>query len=296
LSEATGRVLEIYHDIQHVFGVPHISSFFQFLGSNPRLLDQYWTAIRPIVQTDAFFACAHRLRADAYTRVHNYFEIADLKSEVCRQDFSVGAREELKDCINFFCYSVPISLLLSSLLSKSFEGPVGSADVPRVPAPAPKPHRRMIMVDEDSAAPAVKMIFADIRRATGADVIHTVYRAFARWPDFLNSYWTVIKPIVVSELFQHCENGVREDALQIVSELPGPLEFDSSNLHKLGINEAEANSLIRIADMFVHSLSTAILNVSVARIAMEGGSLRTTPDSTSTTLPAVAETSAVKPS
>jgi hypothetical protein len=89
---------------------------------------------------------------------------------------------------------------------------------------------------------------------------------------------------------------VREDALQIVSELPGPVEFNTSDLSKLGINEAEAGSLIRIADMFVHSLSTALLNVSVARIAMEGGNLRpthSTEDSNATPPP---ETSTVKPS
>jgi hypothetical protein len=273
LSQATGRVLDVYHDVQLVFGVPHISSLFQFLGNYPRFLDRFWTAVRPIVQTEAFFSCSQRLRADAYTRVHTYFEIPDLKAEVCRQQFSPGACEELKHCINFFCYSVPMSLLLASLLSESFGAPAGNATTPFTPAPAPKPHRRIVMVEEDSASPAVKAIFADIRCSTGADVIHTVYRAFARWPDFLQSYWIAVKPIAVSELFQHCETAVREDAIQITKELPGPVQFNSSDLAALGINETEAGSLIRLTDMFVHSLSAALLNVSVARIAMEGGSL-----------------------
>ncbi|HVJ04983.1 MAG TPA: halocarboxylic acid dehydrogenase DehI family protein [Candidatus Saccharimonadales bacterium] len=275
LSEATGRVLDIYRDVQCVFGVPHISSFFQFLGTHPRFLESFWTTVRPIVQSQAFFACAHRLRADSYTRVHTYFEVPDLKSEVTRLDFSLGAREELKSCINFFCYAVPISLMLSALLSESFEGPAGSSEVPLTPAPRPKPHGRIVLVDEDSAGPVVKSIFADIRTATNADVVHTVYRAFARWPDFLQSYWTAVKPITVSELFQHSENALREDALQIVKELPGPIEFSSSDLDKMGINEADSSSLIKISDMFVHSLSAAMLNVSVARIAMEGGSMNT---------------------
>jgi hypothetical protein len=282
-SEATGRVLEIYRDMQSVLGVPHVSSFFQFLGTCPRFLDRFWTAVRPIAQTEVFFTCAHRLRADAYTRVHTYFQIPDLKGEIARQQFSLGAREELKDCINFFCYSVPMSLLLAALLTRSFEGPAGNPSIPRTPAPCHKPHRRIVMVEEDSAGPTVKGIFADIRFATGADVIHTVYRAFARWPDFLSSYWAAVKPIAVSDLFQHCESALREEAIHTVTELPGPVEFNSADMAEIGLTESETGSLIRISDMFFHSLAAALLNVSVARIAIEGGSL--TPEAGTTASP-----------
>jgi hypothetical protein len=268
LSLATGRVLDIYHDMQQVLGVPHVSSFFQFLGSRPRFLDHFWSTVRPIVQSQAFFFCSHRLRADAYTRVHTYFQVPNLKAD---QQLT---GEELKACIDLFCYSVPASLLLASFLSECFEGPAGSADVARTPAPAPKFHRQTVMVDEDAADPAVQATFADIRSATNADVTHTVYQALAHWPGFLQSYWTSIKPIVVSDLFQYCQSSMREDALAMVSELPGPVEFDSNDLVELGMNQSEAGSLISVTNMFARSLAASLLNVSVARIALEGGSLR----------------------
>jgi hypothetical protein len=273
LSEATGRVLEVYRDVQQVFGVPHVSSFFQHLGTRPRFLDRYWSVVRPIVGTEAFFSCAQHLRAEAYVRVNTQFQIPDLKSEINRQQFSFGACEELRDCINFFYHAVPMSLLLSATLSEAFTGGTGNADIPRIPATAHKHQRRIVMVEEDSASPAVKAIFADIRSATGADVVHTVYRAFARWPDFLKSYWEAVKPLTVSDLFRQSENSVCEDARRLTKELPGPLQFNSSDLAALGMNESEANSLICVTDMFVHSLSAALINVGIARIAMEGGNL-----------------------
>lgn len=273
LSQATGRVLEVYRDVQQVFGVPHISSFFQFLGTQPRFLDRYWSAVRPLANTEAFFTCAQRLRVHAYARVHDELEIPDLKVELNKQRFSPGACDELKDCINFFCHAVPMSLLLSATLSKAFEGPAGSADVPRNPPPTPKPHRRIVMVEEDSTGPAVKAIFADIRQTTGADVVHTVYRAFGRWPDFLQSYWTLTKPIVVSDHFRRSESAMYEEALQITAQLPGPMQFTAADLAALGMNETESFALIGVTDMFVHSLAAALLNVGVARIAMDGGCL-----------------------
>lgn len=272
-SEATGPVLEIYRDVQHVFGVPHISSFFQYLGTNPRFLDSFWSAIRPIAQSEAFFANAHRLRTGAYTSVQTNFTVPDLKPELARQQFSLGACQELKDCINFFCHSVPMTLLLAAYLFETFYGRAGRPDIPRTPAPLPKTHRRICMVEEDTALPAVKDIFADIRLATGAGVVHTVYRAFARWPDFLQSYWMAVKPITVSEPFHHCESALREEARQLVNELPGPVEFNASALAGLEMSPTEAHTLVDITGMFVHSLTAALLNVSVARIALEGGCL-----------------------
>jgi hypothetical protein len=276
-SEATGRVLEVYRDVQQVFGVPHVSSFFQYLGTQPRFLDRYWSTVRPIVGTEAFFACAQRLRAAAYTRVRSGFEIPNLKVEVDRQQFSPGACDELRDCINFFYHSVPMSLLLAATLSEAFKGEAGNASVPRVPATAHKHQRRIVMVEEDSASPAVKAIFADIRATTDADVIHTVYRAFARWPDFLKSYWNAIKPLTVSETFQQSETAIRQDAIQMTHEVPGPMHFSASDLTALGVNESDAGSLVRVTEMFVHSLSAALINVGVARIAMDGGSLCSAP-------------------
>ncbi len=270
-------MLEIYRDMQQVFGVPHISSFFQFLGAHPRFLGHFWGTMRPIVQSQAFFSCSNRLRADAYTRVHSYFQVPNLKSEVTRQQFIPGAGEELKEYIDFFCRSIPMSLQLASLLSESFEGPAGSPEIARSAAPVPKLRRSVELVDEQSTAPAVKSVYADIRTATNADVTHTVYQAFARWPGFLQSYWNSIKPIAVSELFQYCQSSMREDALAMVSELPGPVEFSSSDLAEIGMNQSEAGSLIRVTNMFALSLAGSLLNVSIARIAVEGGNLRLNP-------------------
>lgn len=269
LTQATGRVLEVYREMQQVLGVPHISSFFQFLGNYPRFLDRFWLASRPMVQSEAFQSCAANLRADAYARVRTSFQVPDLQCEIEREKFSNAACEELRDCIIFFSYSVPASLVLCAYLNRAFTGPAGRLSVPATPAPPHRQHRRLVFVEEDSASTPVKGIFNDIRKSTGADVIHTVYRAFARWPNFLESYWTATKPIISSEHFLHHGGELRTHALRATDTLPGPVEFKPQSLAELGMNENEATSLIRISDMFLNSLSAALLNVSVARIAME---------------------------
>lgn len=272
LSQATGEVLDVYRDSQQLFGVPHVSSFIQFLGGYPRFIDRFWSVVRPVVQSKAFFSCCIRLRANAYTRVHTYFQVPSL--ELQRQQFAPSARDDLKECIDLFLHSLPISLLLASLLSESFDGSAGNASILTTRAPDPKMYRLFEMVDEESASPAVKAIYADIRSSTSADVLHNVYRALGRWPGFLRSYWSLAKPIVVSELFLYCGSSLERDALAVASELPGPVEFTSADLAELGLSESEISSLSRGTEMFVHSLAAALLNASLAYIAISGGSVR----------------------
>jgi len=272
LSQATGKVLDAYRDSQQLFGVPHISSFIQFLGGYPDFIDRFWSVTRPIVQSKAFFSCSTRLRANAYTSVHTYFQVPSL--ELQRQQFSPDVSDDLKECIDLFLHSLPISLLLASLLAESFEGSAGSASILTTRAPVPKAHRLFEMVDEEDAPHALKTIYADIRSSTSADLLHNVYRAFGRWPGFLRSYWSLAKPIVVSELFLYCSSSLERDALAIVSELPGPVEFTSADLAELGLSQNEVSSLSRGTEMFVRSLSSALLNVSLAYIAINGGSIR----------------------
>lgn len=274
LSQASGRVLDIYCDIQQLLGVGNIGSFFQLLGAHPRFLAHFWGAVRPIVRSQAFASCARRLRADAYTRVHTYFQIPNLRSEVLRQQFIPGASEELMECIDFFSYSDPISLLLASFLSESFEGPAGNSDIALTAAPAPKPHPCAELVEEARASAAVKSIYADIHSSTETEVDDSIYQAFARWPGFLESYWNPIKAIAVSDLFLYCRSSMCEDARFMVSELPGPVEFNSMDLAELGMNQSEAGTLIRGTNTSALNLAASLLNVSVARIAVEGGILR----------------------
>ena len=229
MSQASGQVLDVYRDSQQLFGVPHISSFLQFLGGYPHFIGRCWSVVRPVVQSKAFFSCSTRLRANAYTRLHSHIEVPSL--ELQHQQSAPGADADLKECIDLFLDSLPLSLVLASLVAESFEGPAGNASISSARAPAPKAHRLFEMVDEESATPAVKSIYAEIRTSTGADVLHNVYRAFGRWPGFLRSFWSLAKLIVVSELFQYCGGSVERDAMAIVGELPGPRGV---HLHRSG--------------------------------------------------------------
>src|SRR5438105_15069055 len=106
-SEAPGQVHVIFQQIKQALGLPHVNVIFQAFAAYPVFLELHWNAIKPVLQTQTFFDLAERLRAEAYTRMHNYFRIPDLCARVTDHSFSAGARHELTDAVEIFHYNNP---------------------------------------------------------------------------------------------------------------------------------------------------------------------------------------------
>ena len=90
--EAEGRIAEIFGEIREALGIPHVNVIFQTFASFPEFLDLFWRALKPALETQEFFSFSERLGAEAYTRVHNYFSIPDLRRKVAEMNFSAGAQ------------------------------------------------------------------------------------------------------------------------------------------------------------------------------------------------------------
>jgi hypothetical protein len=269
-EHADGRTREIYGEIREALGLPHVNILFQAYGGYPEFLAAFWQIFKPIVTSGQFFELGERLRAYAYTCMHNYFEVPDLCREMTAMNFSEGAREELTEVTDMFLYSNPLLLLMTVTLIQALEGPVGSA-VELTQAEHPVFTRRPVLVDEEAAPVPIKKIYEEMKHATEMPVVNSDFRAFARWPDFLKALWDTTKVLIESPVYQQGLNGLRETAWGLARELPGPVELSAATLQEAGVEEEEISSIVRITEVFVRGLSRMTLNVAVAKIGLEGG-------------------------
>lgn len=272
-SEAQGRVQQIYQEIKQALGVPHVNVVFQAYATYPVFFEMHWNAIRPAVLTRLFFDIAERLRADAYTRMHNYFSIPDLCARTRDMQFSSGAQHELADVIDLFHYNNSLLLLITSAQMQAFDGPIGEAGNNGERVQHPVFSTKPILIDEQQAPAPTKKLFDDIKRVMSMPVVNTDYRAFARWPDFLTSYWHVAKPVRESPIYQQSQFAVRESAWQLARELPGPIELTISQLSEAGMTDDDIASVVRMTELFTRSLSAQVLDVAIAKIGIEGGNV-----------------------
>lgn len=272
-QDASEAVASIYDDVRSTLGVPHVNVLYQVYAYYPKFLEMHWRAMKPVVSTAAFFELAERIRADGYTRMHNYFEIPDLGSLTANMHFSAGAQHELEETVDLFQYNDALLLLLVSAQLLAFDGPVGDSNASREPAEHPVFTNRPIFVEEETAPAPTRKVFDEFKRIFGTPLVNSDYRALARWPDFVQAYWEVLKPINASPLFQQSVYAVREDAWNLVRELPGPIELTSAQLADAGLEDEQIASLVRITQLFVEVLSALVLNIAVAKISLEGGNL-----------------------
>lgn len=278
-SEASGRTREIYGEIKQTLGVPQVNAIFQAFAVYPAFLDLFWQTVRPAAETQPFFRLGDRLRAEAYTRVYNYFPVPDLGSAVCAQSLSGETRLAIGETVDLFHYLDPLLLLVAAALMQSFEGPVGQPCGDGVPAEHPVFFCRPLLVGEETAPPQTKAVYEDMKHTLRVPALSTAYQAFARFPAFLESYWGALKPAILSPLYHLSRTGVRDTAWSLLPEFPAQVELSPGQLSEAGISDDDITAVMRIAEVFVGALSCLVMNVALAKIGLEGGNLRLGPPS-----------------
>src|SRR4051812_39102072 len=87
-KEADGRIREIFELIKQSLGIPFVPVIYQALAAYPEFLEQHWRAFSQLTAAHQFFQLGDRLRGEAYTRMHNYFQISDLFEPLTEMSFS----------------------------------------------------------------------------------------------------------------------------------------------------------------------------------------------------------------
>ncbi len=280
--DAGGRTREIFEEIKSKLGLPYVGLVFQAYAAYPAFLEAQWAHLRPVVERQEFFSLAGRLRADAYTRMHNYFEIPDLEAQASALGHSGSG--ELCEVVDLFHYSNTLELLIVAAQWQALDGPVGKSSNPRDPAPdvlvtpttqsveRPRNAKCPILVDEQSASPAAITIFDEVKRTLAVPLTDVAFRAVARWPEFLCEYWGALQQILQLPMYQECLHGIYESAWNLAHELPAPLELTPDQMADLGLSDQEIVSIVRISELFLRMTTGMALNLAVAKIALEGGS------------------------
>lgn len=271
-DQAQGRTAEIFEEIKQALGIPQVNVAYEAFANYPLFLDLHWHVLQRVVETQEFFALADRLRADAYTRVHSYFDIPDLCTRAAEMNFSIGARMELTDVVDLWHYCEPVFLLMIAAQFQIFESSVGRDGGSSRPASHPVFSSRPIVINEEIATQPTRAILEEFKRMLRLPFVPIAYQCFARWPDFLKEYWQGLKAIVQSPVYEGCHYGVRETAFALTREFPLPVELTVTQLSEAGMKDDDIASVVRITELLVNALSGMTLNVAYAKISLEGGS------------------------
>ncbi|MGI9103604.1 MAG: halocarboxylic acid dehydrogenase DehI family protein [Terriglobales bacterium] len=270
-QEADAPTRCIYSEIKQGLSTPALHDFYPALAAYPQFLRLHWNLMRPVVTSRQFHGCAERLRADAYTRAHNYLRIPDLTARLPEPDSSLP---QLREAIEVFHHKDSLLLLLFSMQIQAMEAPVGK-QIHDAGAASKPPAEAPALVAESDAPASVRHTYEEIRRVLELPYVNAEYQAMARFPEYLNGYWELLKSLLQSPLYQEGLFAIQESAWELARELPGPLELSVDQLIAEGMQEQEIASIARILELFVKNLSGLVMNIAIAKISIEGGNQMT---------------------
>ena len=270
-ADASGRTLEIYQEIKNALGVPHLNAIFQAYGAYPRFLDLMWKSLDPVLETGEFFEHADRLRAEAYTAMHNYFVVPDLGTRIRQIHLSTGAQRELTSVVDLFHYNDPLILLIAAVQLQAFEDAPVAVRVGRSGADHPVFTQKPVMLTEEAASAPIRKIYEEIKRSLRISFIGLDFQSFAHWPDFLSLYLDALKPVISSPLYGEHKHALRGSALTLATGLPNAAQLSVEHMKHSGIADEEISTAIHIAEEFLDQSSGSVLNVAFGKISLEGG-------------------------
>jgi hypothetical protein len=267
-AEAKGATRDTYEQIKSALGLPHVAALHQALAMYPKFFELYWRAFRPVFG-NPFFAAIERLRADAYTRAFNYFDVPDLSVIA-----DPNARRELEEATDLLQYEDAAMLLIAAIQLQAFDGSGERLEQLETSA-GPVKHPIYVhapKLSEEQAAPVLlRRVYEDLRHALGTSFISYEYRALARSPEFFARYSAALKEWSTSPIYEGIQHAVRESAWMLACELPAAEDLTVGHLSEIGISNEEIAAVVHISELFIDELSSLVLNVSLARIALEGG-------------------------
>jgi hypothetical protein len=272
--DAGGRVREIFEEAKEKLGLPLVPLLYKAYAAYPEFLELHWRAFKPFVERQQFWDLAERLRADAYTRMHNYFRVPNLCEQVEDASLSVGARHELTELVELLQVANPPALLLAAAQLEAFDHKLGWAATSEKSSEKAQPrpqHQRPVVVEEEIARAPTKKIYADMKRVLELPVLNVDYRALARFPDFLAAYWNALKPLAQSPVYGECRESVSYFAIKLAKEPPVPIELTVEQLQDSEVKDDDVAAIVRITQELVQMLSGLVLNMAVAKIGLEGG-------------------------
>ncbi len=276
--EADGRTREIFDEVRHALGIPFTPVVYQALAAYPEFLELHWRTFAPLLVSERFFQIGSRLRGEAYTRMHNYFQIEDLCEPLTEMSFSEGAKHQLGEVIDLFNYINPLLLVVVSAQLSAFEQPVGQNNGEAVRAEHPHFVERPLLIEEETAPVPVKRIYQEIKRVLGLPVVNTDYRAFARWPDFLSEYWKALRPIVQAPSYREQQRALCESSEAMVKEVDGAIDFSLETMEQSSLPAKQIEAVVHITQTFQNILSGLVLNVAAAKIGFDGGTTKAATD------------------
>lgn len=262
---ASGPLAEVYDRTKRGLGVPWMGVVAMAFAHYPRFYDRLWSAMEPVVASEAFVSACRDLRFAAESEASTLHP-RPIAQRLEAIGYSKREQAEILDCNEIFSAGNMPYLLMATLARLLLErsvwtgGEAGAQRVDRAPT-APRPP----LIEPHHADPTIAGVYADIRAVLGLPFVNTDYRAFARWPSYFATAWQDLKPAVQHQDYEHVVTRIHEKAISLAITLPNPRNLTPERLTEAAHTDADVEEVLSVVRLFQWLLPGLVTNVAFLR-------------------------------
>ncbi|MCE9668611.1 halocarboxylic acid dehydrogenase DehI family protein [Myxococcus stipitatus] len=259
--EATGAVERVYHEVRRTMRVTGVDVSLRTWAAFPRFFVAMWEAMGPNVETRAFEESGQALWGETLEstvgwEVLGAWETADLGPS---QRFHARGILELYEAMQ------PRVALMVAAVRLALRGePVGRGGPPgtveRLERGALPRMAAMEWAPERPPDARLRALFSDIVKRVGPPGVPGEYRALACWPEYLESVWSRLGPVMRDPGYARAVEGVRESMRRRARSLPYVVGLSRARVASLG---EDADAVLRLTDALEARLPGLLLNLAL---------------------------------
>ncbi|HEY2030393.1 MAG TPA: halocarboxylic acid dehydrogenase DehI family protein [Myxococcales bacterium] len=268
-TQADRQTIEIYELVTRKMRVGRVPLLYKALAAE-KALQPCWQALRPAIRVRAFEEAADDLRARA-ARAAVELGCPLIETQLEWAGHDLDEIDEIRGQVDIFHYLDAKLLMAVAVLSQAIEGGVGgqrrgARAEQRVPRGVPQDMDHIELVPEDSNGGLGK-IFRSIRTHLGLGVIPDDFRAFGRWPKYLEIAWSDARKRDEEPRARSALSELMTQADDMARQLPVRAQVTAEALQAAGADPVRVKALL---ERFRKAMPGLVLDIALFKVQLDG--------------------------
>ena len=269
-TQADRQTIEVYELVTRKMRIGRVPLLFRALAAEKALLPCF-QALRPAIRVRAFEEAADDLRARA-ARAAVELGCPLIETQLEWAGYDLDQIDEIRGQVDIFHYIDAKLLMAVSVLSQALQGGVGGARKgaraeQRVPRGVPPESDHIELVPEDSNGGLGKS-FRSIRSHLGLGLVPDDFRAFGRWPKYLELAWADARKRDEDPRAQTALAELSSQADEAARQLPVRVEIPDEALRAA---KADPDRVRALVERFRKMASGLVLDLALFKVQLDGG-------------------------
>ena len=263
---AAGDLADVYQRTRAGLNVPWMGVVAMAFAHYPRFYESLWSALAPVVASEAFASACRSLRDTAEAEARRLAP-SGIASRLLDKGYSPQELVDIRTCNEVFSDGNMPYLLMATVARLLLEGHEwagsGTLDPYRFPAKTP---RAPGSDRTASRRPKHSAGLCGYSCHLGAlPFVNTDYRAFARWPSYFSMAWADLKGAVQGPDYADTLQTVHTHAVDLASSLPNPSNASPDILRSAADKDANVPEVLAVVQLFQWLLPGLATNVAFLR-------------------------------